>query len=284
VSWGVEDLEVRYGRTVALSGVTFSIEPGTIASVVGGDGAGKSTLLKALAGAVRPRSGRVTAPARERIGFLAGTGPVYEDLTVDENLDFVTRAYSRESGVSASERSSRSEDLLERTGLADARDRLGGQLSGGMRQKLGVVMAMLHSPDLLILDEPSTGVDPVSRAGLARLVAQAAAEGAAVISSTTYLDEASRARSVLLLDSGKQLLSGTPKEIAAATPGSVWVVTQRPSERVVWKRADGWHFWSEGGEDPGMLPEGARHVTPDLQDAVLVASIRAHPTPTGRAA
>ena len=119
-------------------------------------------------------------------------------------------------------------EYLERTGLAAARDRLAGQLSGGMRRKLGVIAAMLPEPELLVLDEPTTGVDPVSRADLWWLIARAAAGRAAVLMSTTYLDEAARAAHVLVLDAGRTLAVGTPAEIVASVPGTIAVVAGRP--------------------------------------------------------
>ncbi|HET9557908.1 MAG TPA: ABC transporter ATP-binding protein, partial [Actinomycetota bacterium] len=158
-SWGCRRLGVRYGATVALEEVTFEVAAGTVAAVVGGDGAGKTSLLRALAGTVRPAAGTVRRPGERRLGYVSAGPGVWADLTVDENLSFSGGAY----GLSAGELDRRIGGLLERTGLAEARDRLAGRLSGGMRQKLALAMAVAHEPDLLILDEPTTGVDPVSR-------------------------------------------------------------------------------------------------------------------------
>src|SRR6185295_14363743 len=170
----------------------------------------------------------------------------------------------------------RSAGLLERAGLSGARDRLAGRLSGGMRQKLGVIASMLHQPDLLVLDEPTTGVDPVSRADLWWLIAQAAANGAAVVFATSYLDEAERAVSVLALDDGRALASGTPEEIIAAMPGTLRVSDARPegeAGRRAWRRGGRWRIWDPPGQpgQPGEPQEPGRPVTPDLQDAVTVA-------------
>jgi ABC-2 type transport system ATP-binding protein len=197
--WGARDLTVRYGRRTALEHVTLELRPGEVAAVIGGDGAGKTTLLRALAGVVRPASGRVLSPDRRRIGYVAGASGVYEDLSVDENIEFVAAAY----GLTGSDRDERVAELLARTGLTGTGGRLAGRLSGGMRQKLAFALAMLHAPDLLVLDEPTTGVDPVSRAELWGLIAAAAAAGAAVVVSTTYLDEARRAANVFLLEEGR---------------------------------------------------------------------------------
>jgi ABC-2 type transport system ATP-binding protein len=264
--WGCRRLSVRYGGRVALEEVTFEVEAGTVAAVVGGDGAGKTTLLRALAGTVRPAAGAVRRPAERRLGYVSAGPGVWTDLTVDENLGFAGRAY----GLSADELDRRVGVLLERTGLAAARGRLAGRLSGGMRQKLALAMAVAHEPELLILDEPTTGVDPVSRAELWRLLAAAAAGGAAVVVATTYLDEAERAATVLVLDRGRALLAGTPDELLAATPGLVVEGAARPEGIASWRRGARWRGWSPDGP----APPGTSPVTLDLEDAVIVAQLR----------
>jgi ABC-2 type transport system ATP-binding protein len=265
-TWGCRRLGVRYGATVALEEVTFAVAPGTVAAVVGGDGAGKTSLLRALAGTVRPAAGTVRRPSERRLGYVSAGPGVWTDLTVDENLSFSGRAY----GLDAAELERRIGALLERTGLAGARDRLAGQLSGGMRQKLALAMAVAHEPDLLILDEPTTGVDPVSRAELWRLLAASAAGGAAVVVATTYLDEAERAATVLVLDRGRGLLSGTPEEVVAATPGVVVEGAARPGGLPAWRRGARWRAWSPDGS----APPATSPVTLDLEDAVIVAQLR----------
>ena len=265
-TWGCRRLAVRYGATRALEEVTFEVAAGTVAAVVGGDGAGKTSLLRALAGTVRPVAGTVRRPGERRLGYVSAGPGVWTDLTVDENLSFSGRAY----GLDAAELERRIGGLLERTGLAGARDRLAGQLSGGMRQKLALAMAVAHEPDLLILDEPTTGVDPVSRAELWRLLAASAAGGAAVVVATTYLDEAERAATVLVLDRGRSLLSGTPDEVVAATPGLVVEGTSRPDGLAAWRLGARWRAWSPGGE----APPGTSPVTVGLEDAVIVAQLR----------
>jgi ABC-2 type transport system ATP-binding protein len=257
---------VRYGATVALDEVTFEVAAGTVAAVVGGDGAGKTSLLRALAGTVRPAAGTVRRPPERRLGYVSAGPGVWADLTVDENLSFSGHAY----GLSAGELDRRVGGLLERTGLAEARDRLAGRLSGGMRQKLALAMAVAHEPDLLILDEPTTGVDPVSRAELWRLLAASAAGGAAVVVATTYLDEAERAATVLVLDRGRSLLAGTPDEVVAATPGLVVDAAARPGGLPSWRRGARWRAWSPDGS----TPPGTGPATLDLEDAVIVAQLR----------
>ncbi|HUC58745.1 MAG TPA: ATP-binding cassette domain-containing protein [Streptosporangiaceae bacterium] len=207
-TWGATGISYSYGRKRALDNVTLTARPGQVTAVLGGDGAGKTTLLRCIAGAIAPVSGEVTRPAKDHIGYLPSGSGVYQDLTVTENLDFRASAYH----MPRQEARTRAEFFLEETGLAQARDRLAGQLSGGMRQKLGVVAAMLHQPELLILDEPSTGVDPVSRAGLWWLIARAAAEGCAVVLATTSIDEADRCASALALDEGAVLANAIPEQ------------------------------------------------------------------------
>lgn len=280
--WGTDAVSVWYGKVLALDRVTFRAVPGQVSAVVGGDGAGRTTLLRCLAGALAASDGEIRRPAASRIGYLPAGSGTYPDLTVAENLAFRAAVY----GVHAAGRSA---EYLERAGLSAARDRLAGQLSGGMRQKLGVIAAMLHQPALLVLDEPTTGVDPVSRVEVWWLIARAAADGAAVLLATSYLDEAERASQVLALDAGRELAAGTPEQIVAAMPGTVRVMNARPAgdeARRAWRRNARWRVWvpdgpaaalGDGWGDP-VPPEApatldGEPVQPDLQDAVTVASL-----------
>ncbi len=278
--WGADDLTVRYGAKVALDRVGLEVPDGRITSVVGGDGAGKTTLLRALAGAVRPGSGVVRRPPASRLGYVSAGPGVYRDLTVDENLAFSGGAY----GLRGQRLAQRAGELLERTGLQAARDRLGEQLSGGMRQKLALAMALLHEPDLLVLDEPTTGLDPVSRTELWRLLAHAAAGGAAVVLATVYVDEAARTAGVLVLDEGRTLLEGPPGELVAGTPGTVLDASARPDGADTrgwtwWRRGPRWRLWSP---DEGAALPGAQPVAPDLEDAVIIASLALRRRPERR--
>ncbi|HTT51777.1 MAG TPA: ABC transporter ATP-binding protein [Streptosporangiaceae bacterium] len=267
--WGTDAVSVRYGRRVALDQVSFRARPGQVSAVVGGDGAGRSTLLRCLGGALAPSSGVVQRPRQRDIGYLPASSGTYPDLTVAENLAFRAAAYQ----IPAAAAAERSAAFLARAGLTGARDRLAGQLSGGMRQKLGVIAAMLARPALLVLDEPTTGVDPVSRADLWSLIARAAAEGAAVVLATSYLDEAERATHVLVLDAGRQIAVGTPGQIVAAMPGRLRVSAGRPpaADRPrAWRRAGRWRVWDPDGQAASPSP-GGEPIQPDLQDAVTVA-------------
>jgi ABC-2 type transport system ATP-binding protein len=284
MSWGLRELTVRFGDHLALDGVTVDAPAGRVTGVVGGDGAGKTTLLRCLVGAVAPDAGEVRRPPARRIGYLSSTSGTYPDLSVEENLAFAATAY----GLPPTQARMRVAEYLERTGLAAARDRLAGNLSGGMRQKLGVIRAMVHGPELLVLDEPTTGIDPVSRSDLWWLIARASAEGAAVVLSTAYLDEAERASWLLALDDGRPLAEGTPDQIAATVPGTIRTAAERPSgeaARRSWRRGARWRIWSpepaEGaapgafalGADAAATREASELVRPDLNDAVTVAAL-----------
>lgn len=264
--WGAREVTVAYGRRLALEGVTMQLPPGLVSAVVGGDGAGKSTLLRCLSGLVRPRSGQVSAPPLREIGFMPTDTGVWRELTVAENVAFVAAAYR----VRGRELRVRREEILEAAGLQQVLDRQAGMLSGGMRHKLAFSLAILHKPRLLVLDEPSTGIDPVSRVDLWRLITQAAAEGTAVALATTYLDEAERCAGVLVLDDGRGLLSGTPDQVIADVPGTI-IATRRPADpQLAWRRGRTFHAWHPGPPRPGEQP-----ISPDMEDAVVAAALNA---------
>jgi len=273
VNYSVRSATVRFGSTLALDDVTVEVPAGSVVAVVGGDGAGKSTLLRALAGEVRLESGTVEAPPRQRLGYLPASSGSWAALTVTQNIDFVAGIY----GLAGDELTARRAELLDRASLTPAAGRLAAQLSGGMRRKLGFVMAIVHRPSLLILDEPSTGVDPVSRIDLWRLVSEAAASGTAVLMSTTYLDEAERAAHLVVLDSGRVLVQGSYDQVRAGFPGVVTQTSEPVREEWAWRRGRLRHeYWP--GADP---PPGAILAEPDLQDILIALSLaRRHMVPS----
>lgn len=262
MSWGLTEVSVAYGGTLALNGVSLEAEPGRVAVVVGGDGAGKTTLCRAFVGLENVVSGEVSRPSRTC--FQPETSGVWADLTVLENLQFVAGGYSLESGHARD----RIAELLDVTDLADAGDRLGRDLSGGMRQKLGVAMAVLSEPELLVLDEPTTGLDPVSRLELWSFINRSAQEGRAVIVSTTYVDEASRGDSVLALDEGRVLASGSLADAVSSMPGRLFEADRRHGTES-WHRGGSWRVWSPDGSDF----RDAKEIVPDLADVITVAAL-----------
>jgi len=263
--FAVRSATARFGHVLALDDVTVEVPSGSVVAVVGGDGAGKSTLLRALAGEVPLESGTVEAPPKERLGYLPASSGSWAALTVTQNIDFVAGIY----GLAGQELTARRGELLDRASLTPAADRLAAQLSGGMRRKLGFAMAIVHRPALLILDEPSTGIDPVSRIDLWRMVSEAAASGAAVLMSTTYLDEAERAAHLVVLDSGKTLIQGSYDQVRADFTGVVTQTAEPVRAEWAWRRGRVQHeYWP--GADP---PPGATAVAPDLEDIVIALSL-----------
>ncbi|MPZ91126.1 MAG: ATP-binding cassette domain-containing protein [Actinobacteria bacterium] len=265
-NWGLDRVSVAYDGKQALADVSLALNLGSVVGVAGGDGSGKTTLLRSLLGLVPASSGAVNRPDGDEVGYLPASSGVYPDLTVEENLRFAAGAY----GVRGGNYRMARDELLERSGLEDVSDRLGGNLSGGMRQKLGLAMALVHRPRLLVLDEPSTGIDPVSRRELWGLLSEAARDETAVLMTTTYLDEAGRCDTVCVLDDGTVLLQGAPDELVGGFSGVVGETTSRPDTPFAWRRGASWRLWSlDEFESPAVRP-----VTPDLQDAVIVAALR----------
>lgn len=262
---GAHSVTVRFGERTALDDVSVDVPAGHVVALVGGDGAGKSTLLRTFVGAVIPDSGTVRAPGKHEIGFLSAGPGSWGALTVRQNLDFVGGIY----GLTGAELESRREELIDGAGLRVAADRLASALSGGMRRKLGAAMAMIHRPPLLILDEPSTGVDPVSRIDLWRMISEAAADGAAVLMSTTYLDEAERAADLVVLDGGRILTQGSYDEVRAGFTGVITAAVAPTRPEWSWRRGRRRHeYWPDGHPDVD-----APAVTPDLEDIVIALSM-----------
>ena len=266
MTYAVRHASVRFSGTLALDDVSLQVEPGSVVAVVGGDGAGKTTLLRSLVGKVQLEQGEVDAPPPEAIGYMPATAGSWLSLSVAQNMDFVGGIY----GLSGEALVSRRDELLERAALGHTVDRLASQLSGGMRRKLGFSMAMLHDPPLLVLDEPSTGIDPVSRVDLWRLVSEAAAAGAAVVMSTTYLDEAERAASLLALEGGRTLASGTLADVLDSFVGAMTRTTTPHRRAWAWRRGREYHeYWPTTVD----VPIGSVAVTPDLEDVVITMSM-----------
>ncbi|HPI61614.1 ATP-binding cassette domain-containing protein [Zoogloea sp.] len=235
----VEGFTKRYGKRVAADGLSLTVQAGEIYGLVGADGAGKSSLMKAVAGVLafdagtvevfgtRVDSERSAEQVKRRIGFLPqGLGlNLYPDLSIEENVDF----FGRLRGVPAAELLERKRQLLEMTRLDSFRARPMRQLSGGMKQKLGLVCTLIHEPDLVILDEPTTGVDPVSRRDFWAILGKLLEEkGVTALVSTAYLDEADRFHRVSLFHEGKVMGEGTPAELVATVPGTLALFRAAP--------------------------------------------------------
>ena len=234
-----ENLYKHFGQTHAVDGVSLQIKSGEIYGLVGSDGAGKTTTMRLLVGALLPDEGSVnvcgfdvlkqTEEARSTIGYLSQRFSMYEDLTVLENIRF----FAEVRGLSSSEWLPRSMEILDFVGLGKFKDRRAGQLSGGMKQKLGLATALVTRPRLLLLDEPTTGVDPVTRQDFWQLVIKLVAAspspsgrgqgegGVSVIISTPYMDEASRCHRVGFMKSGKIIAEDTPSALRSRLNGRV---------------------------------------------------------------
>ncbi|MDF1812387.1 MAG: ATP-binding cassette domain-containing protein [Verrucomicrobiales bacterium] len=215
----------------ALNNISGVIRAGEIYGLVGADGAGKTTLLRLMAGLLVPDAGRITVTGldsvtksdliHERIGYMPQRFGLYEDLSVQENL----RLYADLRGVTGEARAETFGRLLRFTGLAPFTKRRAGALSGGMKQKLGLACALIRKPQLLLLDEPSVGVDPLSRRELWKMVGDLVDDGIGVVWSTAYLDEAERCDTVLLLNEGELLHDGSPGELTGRVEGRVYLIS-----------------------------------------------------------
>ncbi len=209
------NLTRRFGAKVALEAINLRVEPGELFGLIGPDGAGKTTFFRIVAGVLAPTSGSVDVD-RASFGFVPQRFAMYEDLSVDENLTLRAKLY----GVPTKVMNERAADLLARVGMERFRARLAGALSGGMKQKLALVGALLTRPDVLLLDEPTTGVDPVSRREFWKLLSEFLSHGITILMSTPYLDEAERCTRVALLHEGRLLTSDAPSRLRASTPGA----------------------------------------------------------------
>ena len=227
----------RFGDIVAVDGVDLHVGAGKVLGLLGPDGAGKSTLIRMLATVLRPDAGdvaiqgfsvtRQAGKVTPRIGYMSQKFALYPDLSVAENIEF----FARLRGVPPGERKDRSRELLTGMGLIDFVDRQAGRLSGGMKQKLFLATTLMHRPQVLLLDEPTTGVDPVSRREFWRILAGLHRAGTTVLVATPYMDEAERCTDVVFLDGGRVRHRGTPSEIKALVPGSLYEFrTARPRE------------------------------------------------------
>lgn len=285
----------------ALDGLTLAIGKGELTALVGPDGAGKTTFQRLIAGLYVPDSGSLTVldtdvvadpqSIQNRISYMPQRFGLYEDLSVQENLDL----YADLHGVPSSERQTRFARLLAVTDLARFTDRPAGKLSGGMKQKLGLACTLVRSPDLLLLDEPSVGVDPLSRRDLWNIIEQLVRdESLSVIISTAYMDEAERCARVYVMDKGRILASGTPEELRQKAAGKTWlavppqgVKSRTLQARLLEKRdtvadavpkGDAVRFICQSADDKATPQEvNATPREPELEDGFMLLLHQAQP-------
>jgi ABC-2 type transport system ATP-binding protein len=227
----VEGITKRFGETQALSGVDFVVDRGDMFGLIGPDGAGKTTLMRILTSLIDPDGGearilgfsvRTEAPrVREIIGYMPQHFSLYQDLSVAENMRFFADLF----GVGAADRKRRTEELLSFSRLGPFVKRRAGALSGGMKQKLALSCALIHTPQVLVLDEPTTGVDPVSRHDFWEMLARLRADRVTIVISTPYMNEAALCQRMLFIHRGTVLAVGTVDEITRLFPGKVLAVS-----------------------------------------------------------
>ena len=273
----VRGLTRRFGPVVAVDDLSFEVRRGELFGIVGPDGAGKTTTLRMLAGVLRPDGGSaevvgvdvVARPeaAKPHLAYMAQRFGMYEDLTVRENLDFYADLYR----VPPRDRPARLERLYRMSRLGEFEDRLAGRLSGGMKQKLSLSCALVHHPRLLLLDEPTFGVDPLSRRELWLILHEMVAEGITVVVTTSYLDEAERCDRVALLHRGRVLALDRPEALQSALDGRLIAVrTARPrAARAALESVPGVRSAVLFGDEVHVLAD------PTLPDATLTSALDA---------
>ena len=227
----------RFGQAVAVGDVSFAVGRGEMFGLIGPDGAGKTTTIRLACGLLRADAGRVSVlgadPVRQhgaitrQAGYFSQRFSLYGDLSIDENIAFFAEIH----GVKAYQ--ARRERLLGMTQLTPFRDRLADRLSGGMKQKLALACTLVHEPQIILLDEPTTGVDPVSRREFWKLLSEFLAQGITIVMATPYLDEAERCSRVALLSNGKLLVVDSPQALRGSLPGVILEVMARPQPAAI---------------------------------------------------
>jgi ABC-2 type transport system ATP-binding protein len=271
----------RFDRTVALHEMTLTIETGEMFALIGPDGAGKSTFFRIVTRLLSPTSGSVSTEGHREFGFVPQRFSLYPDLSIDENLRLRAKLY----GLDNATAKKRAAELLERVGLGRFGARLAGNLSGGMKQKLALVSALLTTPDLLLLDEPTTGVDPMSRREFWMMLHQLHHEGLTIVVSTPYMDEAEYATRLGFLHEGRLLDVGTRKEILDRYPRPL-IEVRSPDRFAVRSRLSSLteiddvslfgtvlHVRGRAGSDAGLI-DVVRLALADLVPADAVAPLR----------
>ncbi len=292
------ELRRQFGAVSAVAGLDLSVAPGEIFGLVGPDGAGKTTTIRMLCSVLAPTAGearvagfdvlRQPEQVKRRIGYMPQRFSLYGDLTVAENLAFFARIYH----VPKAERIAREQRLLEFSRLGPFRDRQAQHLSGGMKQKLALSCALLHTPTVLFLDEPTTGVDPVSRRDFWRILYALLRDGVTIFISTPYMDEAERCGRVALMAAGRVLTCDTPEGLKGRMEGDLLeviaapqreaqaVLAAAPEARGVQVFGDRLHVWvgeaerdaprlSQTLSSRGLRVESLRPIAPSLEDVFV---------------
>ena len=280
-----EGLSKSFPGVRAVDALSFDVHAGEIFGLVGPDGAGKTTTLRMLAGIMPPDAGtamvggfnvaRDPEGAKHELSYMPQRFGLYEDLTVEENIRFYADLF----GVKKAERETRSVELLKAAGMSEFRKRLAGKLSGGMKQKLGLVCALIHRPKVILLDEPTTGVDPVSRRDFWRILYELVTEGVAILTSTAYLDEAERCHRVALLHQGKLLFCDTPANLKAGMKKGVLSVTSMDprSLRSCLQHADGISSLVMTGDGLHVVVDDAARRIPQFEALLKAAQVPCDP-------
>jgi len=288
-------LSKRFGEIAAVDDLNLRVERGEIFGLVGPDGAGKTTTIRLLAGAIEPSAGtaliagfdvqREAAEAQKRIGYLSQQFSLYGDLTVTENMAFFADLH----GVPRGERREREREALRFSRLEPFTRRLASDLSGGMRQKLALACALIHNPEVLLLDEPTTGVDPVSRREFWTLLERLRSQGVTLLLTTPYMDEAERCQRVGFLHGGRLLVTDTPANLRRLMQGTLLslrckdrrrakeILESLPPVRSVQVFGDRLHVWLSGTEadrpdvegvlrEAGLEPSEVGPLAPSLED------------------
>jgi ABC-2 type transport system ATP-binding protein len=287
----------RYGAVQALRGVSFNVNRGEMFGLIGPDGAGKTTAIRAICGLMHVDEGTIHVlghdPVKQHrqvtgaIGYLSQRFSLYGDLSIDENIAFFAEIH----GVS--DYHARRDRLLEITQLTRFRDRLADQLSGGMKQKLALACTLVHEPQVILLDEPTTGVDPVSRREFWKLLSRFLAQGITILMSTPYLDEAERCSRIALLHEGKLLALDQPANLRASLAGTLFELivssprdalerlSGEPSIASAQVFGDRLHVWIDRDRDAavgllttamadtGLNPTSLRPIVPSLEDVFI---------------